>query len=92
MTESGGEPTFSTYLEILHRRKWRVGSMILSRYAGATLMIAEAGQTHRGELRRATEKLDRVSAIVLGHRAQGHQADRLQLPLRLRRRNTAARW
>ena len=39
---------------------------ILSRYADATLLLAAAGQTRRGDLRRAAEKLDQVGATVLG--------------------------
>jgi capsular exopolysaccharide synthesis family protein len=39
---------------------------ILSRHADATLMLAAAGQTRRGDLRRAVEKLDQVGATILG--------------------------
>jgi succinoglycan biosynthesis transport protein ExoP len=39
---------------------------ILSRYADATLIIAAAGQTRRGDLHRAAEKLNRVGATILG--------------------------
>jgi capsular exopolysaccharide synthesis family protein len=39
---------------------------ILSQYADATLMLAAAGQTRRGDLHRAAEKLDQVGATVLG--------------------------
>jgi capsular exopolysaccharide synthesis family protein len=39
---------------------------ILSRYADATLMLAAAGQTRRGDLQRAVEKLDQVGATILG--------------------------
>ena len=39
---------------------------ILSRYADATLMLAAAGQTRRGDLHRAVEKLDQVGAKILG--------------------------
>ena len=39
---------------------------ILSRYADATLMLAAAGQTRRGDLHRAVEKLNQVGATILG--------------------------
>ena len=39
---------------------------ILSQHADATLMLAAAGQTRRGDLRRAVEKLDQVGATILG--------------------------
>jgi tyrosine-protein kinase len=39
---------------------------VLSQSADATLMVVAAGQTRRGDLRRATEKLDQVSATILG--------------------------
>jgi len=39
---------------------------ILSRYADATLMLAAAGQTRRGDLHRAAEKLNQVGATILG--------------------------
>jgi polysaccharide biosynthesis transport protein len=39
---------------------------ILSRYADATLMLAAAGQTRRGDLHRAVEKLDQVGTKILG--------------------------
>ena len=39
---------------------------ILSRHADATLMLAAAGQTRRGDLHRAVEKLDQVGATILG--------------------------
>jgi polysaccharide biosynthesis transport protein len=39
---------------------------ILSRYADATLMLVAAGQTRRGDLQRAVEKLDQVGAKILG--------------------------
>jgi len=39
---------------------------ILSRYADATLMIVAAGQTRRGDLHRAVEKLNQVGAKILG--------------------------
>ena len=39
---------------------------ILSQHADATLMLAAAGQTRRGDLRRAAEKLDQVGATILG--------------------------
>jgi capsular exopolysaccharide synthesis family protein len=39
---------------------------ILSRYADGTLVIAAAGQTRRGDLHRAAEKLNRVGATILG--------------------------
>ncbi len=39
---------------------------ILSQYADATLMLAAAGQTRRGDLHRAAEKLDQVGATILG--------------------------
>ena len=39
---------------------------ILSRYADATLMLAAAGQTRRGDLHRAVEKLEQVGATILG--------------------------
>jgi capsular exopolysaccharide synthesis family protein len=39
---------------------------ILSRYADATLMLAAAGQTRRGDLHRAVEKLGQVGVTILG--------------------------
>ncbi len=39
---------------------------ILSQYADATLMLAAAGQTRRGDLHRAVEKLDQVGTAILG--------------------------
>jgi succinoglycan biosynthesis transport protein ExoP len=39
---------------------------ILSRYADATLMIVAADQTRSADLRRAMEKLDQISATILG--------------------------
>ncbi len=39
---------------------------ILSQHADATLMLAAAGQTRRGDLHRAVEKLDQVGAKILG--------------------------
>ena len=39
---------------------------ILSRHADATLMLAAAGQTRRGDLHRAVEKLDQVGTKILG--------------------------
>ena len=39
---------------------------ILSQHADATLMLAAAGQTRRGDLHRAAEKLDQVGATILG--------------------------
>ena len=39
---------------------------ILSRYADGTLMLAAAGQTRRGDLHRAAEKLNQVGATILG--------------------------
>jgi capsular exopolysaccharide synthesis family protein len=39
---------------------------ILSRHADATLMLAAVGQTRRGELHRAVERLDQVGAKILG--------------------------
>ena len=39
---------------------------ILSRYADATLMLVAAGQTRRGDLHRAAEKLNQVGATILG--------------------------
>jgi capsular exopolysaccharide synthesis family protein len=39
---------------------------ILSRHADATLMLAAVGQTRRGDLHRAVEKLDQVGAKILG--------------------------
>jgi len=39
---------------------------ILSRHADATLMLAAAGETRRGDLHRAVEKLDQVGAKILG--------------------------
>jgi polysaccharide biosynthesis transport protein len=39
---------------------------ILSRHADATLVLAAAGQTRRGDLHRAVEKLDQVGATILG--------------------------
>jgi Mrp family chromosome partitioning ATPase len=41
-------------------------AVILSQYADATLILAAAGQTRRADLRRAAEKLDQVSAKILG--------------------------
>jgi polysaccharide biosynthesis transport protein len=39
---------------------------ILSRYADATLVLVAAGQTRRGDLHRAVEKLNQVRATILG--------------------------
>ena len=39
---------------------------ILSQYADATLMLAAAGQTRRGDLHRAAEKLNQVGTTILG--------------------------
>ena len=39
---------------------------ILSRHADATLMLAAAGQTRRGDLHRAVEKLNQVGTKILG--------------------------
>jgi succinoglycan biosynthesis transport protein ExoP len=39
---------------------------ILSRYADATLMLVAAGQTRRGDLHRAVEKLNQVGVTILG--------------------------
>jgi capsular exopolysaccharide synthesis family protein len=39
---------------------------ILSRHADATLMLVAAGQTRRGDLHRAVEKLDQVGATIVG--------------------------
>jgi capsular exopolysaccharide synthesis family protein len=39
---------------------------ILSRHADATLMLTAAGQTRRGDLHRAVEKLDQVGTKILG--------------------------
>jgi len=39
---------------------------ILSQHADATLLLAAAGQTRRGDLHRAVEKLDQVGATILG--------------------------
>ncbi len=39
---------------------------ILSRHADATLMLTAAGQTRRGDLHRAVEKLNQVGATILG--------------------------
>ncbi len=39
---------------------------ILSQHADATLLLAAAGQTRRGDLHRAAEKLDQVGATILG--------------------------
>lgn len=39
---------------------------ILSRYADGTLLLAAAGQTRRADLHRAAEKLNQVSARILG--------------------------
>ena len=39
---------------------------ILSRHADATLMLAAAGQTRRGDLHRAVEKLNQVGTTILG--------------------------
>ena len=65
---------------------------ILSRYADATLMLAAAGQTRRGDLHRAAEKLSQVGADDPGHRAeQGDQADRAQLRLLGTRTRTRTR-
>ncbi len=41
-------------------------AVILSGHADATLMVVRAGQTRRGDLRRAAEKLRQVNANVLG--------------------------
>jgi polysaccharide biosynthesis transport protein len=40
--------------------------VILARHADAALLLAAAGQTRRADLHRAAEKLDQVSARVLG--------------------------
>ena len=39
---------------------------ILSRYADATLMLAAAGQTRRGDLHRAVEKLEQSGTTIMG--------------------------
>jgi capsular exopolysaccharide synthesis family protein len=39
---------------------------ILARYADATLLVAAAGQTRRADLHRTAEKLNQVSATILG--------------------------
>ena len=39
---------------------------ILSRYADATLMLVAAGQTRRGDLHRAVEKLEQSGTTILG--------------------------
>jgi polysaccharide biosynthesis transport protein len=39
---------------------------ILARHADATLVLVAAGQTRRADLRRTVEKLDQVSATILG--------------------------
>ena len=39
---------------------------ILSRHADATLLLAAAGQTRRGDLHRAVEKLNQVGTTILG--------------------------
>jgi capsular exopolysaccharide synthesis family protein len=41
-------------------------AVVLSKHADATLLVAAAGQTTRGDLRRAVEKLAQVNATVLG--------------------------
>lgn len=41
-------------------------SAVLSRYSDATLMVVAVGQTRRADLRRAAEKLEQVSAPVMG--------------------------
>jgi capsular exopolysaccharide synthesis family protein len=41
-------------------------SVLLSRQVDATLLVVAAGQTRRGELHRAAEKLEQVSAPVIG--------------------------
>ena len=53
---------------------------ILSRHADATLMLAAAGQTRRGDLHRAVGEAGPGRRHDPGHRAQqGDQADRPQL-------------
>jgi succinoglycan biosynthesis transport protein ExoP len=39
---------------------------ILSRHADATLLLVAAGQTRRGDLLRAVERLNQVGAKILG--------------------------
>ncbi len=62
---------------------------ILSRHADATLMLAAAGQTRRGDLHRAVEKLDQVGTTILGvvlnkvSRQTGRNYGYLRLRLRL---------
>jgi polysaccharide biosynthesis transport protein len=41
-------------------------AVLLSRQVDATVLVVAAGQTRRGELQRAAEKLDQVSAPVVG--------------------------
>jgi capsular exopolysaccharide synthesis family protein len=41
-------------------------AVVLSQHADATLLVVAAGQTRRADLRRAAEKLEQVSATVLG--------------------------
>jgi capsular exopolysaccharide synthesis family protein len=41
-------------------------AVVLAQQADATLMVAAAGQTRRGDLRRAAERLDQVSVTMLG--------------------------
>ncbi len=41
-------------------------AVLLSRQVDATLLVVAAGQTRRGELQRAAEKLEQVSAPVIG--------------------------
>jgi capsular exopolysaccharide synthesis family protein len=41
-------------------------AVVLSKHADATLLVAAAGQTTRGDLRRAVEKLAQVNATILG--------------------------
>ena len=41
-------------------------AVLLSRQVDATLIVVAAGQTRRGELRRAADKLEQVSAPVIG--------------------------
>ena len=62
-------------------------AVVLSKDADATLLVVAAGQTSRGDLQRAAEKLGqveaRVTGIVLNETTTAGR--RLRLPVRLRR-------
>ena len=62
-------------------------AVVLAKDADATLLIVAAGQTSRGDLQRAAEKLAQVNARVVGPGPErDHEAGRLRLRVRLRLR------